>query len=76
MKDRRVHATYDGMDVVRYDRAGKWYLEPRGYPALPRQKVTVAEAARMARWGHENARGSIYLGLSGGKTFDALVSAP
>lgn len=73
MKDRRVHATYQGMDIVRYDRAGKWYLEPVDR-SLPRQKVTVKEAAAQALWGHEHG-GSIYLGLQGGTTFDRLVSA-
>ena len=39
MSDRTVHVSYPGMEIVRYDRAGKWYLEPTN-PTLPRQKVT------------------------------------
>jgi hypothetical protein len=26
--DRVVHTSYSGMEIVRYDRAGKWYFEP------------------------------------------------
>lgn len=70
--DRRVHAWYDGMHVVRYERAGKWYLEPLN-KTLPRQQVTVAEAARMAIWGRAFARGAIKFGIPGGSTFDRLV---
>jgi hypothetical protein len=48
--DRQIHAiTAAGGEIVRYDRAGKWYIE---YPilGLPRQAVSlmgaVAEATR------------------------------
>ena len=72
-KDRTVHAGYDGMEVVRYDRAGKWYLEPTD-TSLRRQPVTVFEAAIAARWGRANANGWVELGLSGGRTFDRLAA--
>jgi hypothetical protein len=69
MADRTVHARYDGMEIVRYDRAGKWYLEPTN-PRLPRQRIGVKDAARSARWGESNANGSVSLRLLGGAAFD------
>jgi hypothetical protein len=71
-KDRRVHATYTDMDIVRYNRAGKWYLEPR-IPGLPRQHVKVKDAVTSALWGYQHSHGIIYPGLPGGTTFDRLV---
>jgi hypothetical protein len=65
--DRRVHArTPAGNEVVRYDRAGKWYVESAD---LPREKLTIDQAVQMAL-----APGTtINFGLSGGSRFDALV---
>lgn len=71
--DRTIHAAYNGMQVVRYDRSGKWYLEPRD-ERLPRQRVGVAEAARMALWGVANANGLIWTGKHGGGVFDRHVA--
>lgn len=63
--DRRVHAvTYNGLEVVRYDRAGKWYAELPGW----RQPLTFKNAVHLAR-GCE----SVYYGLPGGSRFDAAV---
>lgn len=70
--DRTVHAGYDGMEIVRYDRSGKWYLEPTN-KRLRRQHVKVAAAARNAAWGRENANGWTKFGLAGGATFDRLA---
>ena len=72
MADRTVHATYDGMEIVRYDRTGKWYLEPTN-KELPRQHVGVGDAARSAVWGLENADGYVPLGEPGGQAFDRHV---
>lgn len=69
--DRRVHVTivpFDGdrIEIVRYDRAGKWWYESGGV----RRPLTLAEAVRFAEdrpaviW-HE--------GRPGGKVFDARV---
>lgn len=74
MSDRRVHASYDDMEIVRYNRAGKWYLEPT-IPGLPRQRVSVRVAALSAVWGVMNANGDIRLGLPGGQTFDRMVES-
>jgi hypothetical protein len=49
MSDRTVHASYPGLEIVRYDRAGKWYFEPT-QTSLPRQQVTVGQAADAAIW--------------------------
>ncbi len=46
--DRQVHATMlDGGELVRYNRAGKWYVE---YPTLPlpRKAVSLMGAVSVA----------------------------
>jgi hypothetical protein len=72
MSDRTVHARYTDMEIVRYDRSGKWYLEPT-IAGLPRQHVTVQEAVKAALWGVENADGDVYVRLPGGGAFDRRV---
>lgn len=79
--NRRVHAYNQDMDVVRYDRTSKWYLEPVGYPDLPRRKVTIDEAVQYAylecvdRNGRSRPGASVNLGLPGGNTFDRKFTA-
>ena len=66
MTDRTVHAvTRDGCEVVRYDRAGKWFIES----PHARRALTLREAAIVAT--ESGAEAS--LGLPGGSRFDALV---
>ncbi|MFJ2506297.1 hypothetical protein [Microbacterium sp. NPDC087592] len=66
MTNRTVHGvSANGHDIVRYDRAGKWYLEPRN---AFRSKLTVAQAAGHAALGVHRA------GLPGGQAFDAIVA--
>lgn len=66
MSDRTVHGvSANGADIVRYDRAGKWYLEPRD---AFRSRLTVADAAGHAALGIHRA------GLPGGQVFDSLVA--
>lgn len=61
------------MEVVRYDRAGKWYLEPVDpKQMLPCQHVTVEGAAQYAVWLHGNG-GEIFFDLPGGRRFDRIV---
>lgn len=69
MADRTVHASYDGMEIVRYDRSGHWYLEPTDY-RLKRQKVSLHGALLSAKWAHENG-GQVFIGRPGGAQFDA-----
>jgi hypothetical protein len=68
---RTVHATSpEGDELVRYDRQGKWYIEP----ALGkfREPVTISRAVATAiHWHRTN--GSIHLDRRGGARFDALV---
>jgi hypothetical protein len=72
--DRTVHAvTYKGVEIVRYDRAGKWYIEwpdeVRGVGARMRSQATLSAAAKMAvEYGQR-----IIFGLPGGAAFDAKV---
>jgi hypothetical protein len=57
-------ATVGGVPIVRYGRAGKWYVEP---DTGRRQLVSVADAARLA------AAGRAVTGQPGGAQFDATV---
>jgi hypothetical protein len=61
--DRTVHGmTVEGYEIVRYDRAGKWYVEGNGY----RTHVSVSKAATLAT----EPGGRVFLGLGGGGRFD------
>lgn len=55
------------MEVVRYDRAGKWYLEPRN--GTRRQHVNIDQAAQYAV--HSDAE--IFFNKPGGRAFDRKV---
>jgi hypothetical protein len=68
--DRTVHATtLHGKQIVRYDRAGKWYLEDP--PGRWRVRISLATAVcEAAQFGSY-----VYLGKPGGKRFDAAVRA-
>lgn len=67
VEDRTVHGvTGDGWEVVRYERAGKWYSE---FPNHARRALTVTDAACLlatedAAW---------FSGKSGGQKLDAKV---
>ena len=66
MSDRTVHGmTQDGGQIVRYDRAGKWWIEYPPESLKPRRSVTLAGAVAEAR------RGRAFLGRYGGRMFDA-----
>lgn len=66
MSDRTVHACQPGMEIVRYDRAGKWWLE---YDNGAREQLTLREAVYLA-----TRKGStIFLGRPGGQAFDRKV---
>jgi hypothetical protein len=66
MADRRVHAVLaNGWEIVRYDRAGKWFREQDG----KRSAITFREAVNYARL----AGGRVFYGVPGGKRFDAAM---
>lgn len=68
MTDRIVHGWMaDGSEIVRYDRAGKWYVEPAPASGRKRWQVTCADAARLA------VLGKARLGRYGGSAFDRVV---
>ena len=73
MGDRTVHAAWSEEDLVRYDRAGKWYVEPR-YEGKRRQ-VTLADAVKYALLVEGNPSGRVFLDRPGGGTFDARYRA-
>jgi len=64
--ERTVHG-YDenGAEIVRYERAGKWYLEPTD--GGRRRAVTLTEAARLA------IAGRVLPNRAGGLAFNAKV---
>lgn len=68
--DRRVHARMiTGAEVVRYNRAGKWYLEwPNG---RRRSQLTIGDVVALACTPHC----VIFYGLPGGDAFDRKVRA-
>lgn len=69
LPDRRVHATTStGGEIVRYDRAGKWYHEHTGDPRK-RQRVSLVEAVRIASLPGSTPE----LGIPGGQLFDAWI---
>jgi hypothetical protein len=76
--DRCVHAYTDQMEIVRYERAGKWYLEPK-IAGLPRQRVTVQQAADYFFHAYEAVEdgtvgyAGVEFGRPGGRRFDFLV---
>jgi len=63
--DRTVHASKEPIELVRYDREGRWYVETPGYR---RSQVTVAEAVSVA----SQPGWSVSLDLPGGQRFDSL----
>ena len=66
MSDRRIHARgADGSEIVRYDKAGKWYWEKEGTRRTP---LSILEAVRASRLSGM----TVYLGLPGGSRFDHL----
>lgn len=68
--DRQVHARLFQHELVRHDRAGKWYLYR---PGVARQRLTIQQAVDVAlAW--QDDGGHIYLGRPGGNRFDHLVS--
>ena len=72
MSDRTVHARYETKEIVRYDRAGKWFLESTA-PMVSCRPLTVREAAWLAVEGTRESSGVLILGLSGGRAFDRLA---
>jgi len=64
MADRTVHASYPGMEIVRYDKAGKWYAEPTS--GGQRDHLNIQEAVYLAI-----AQGAQWFpGRQGGLAFD------
>ena len=68
--DRRVHAWGESGEVVRYDRAGKWYFEPK---EGKRKKLTLAEAVDKGIWLWYHDGGTVCLDRVGGNAFDRGV---
>lgn len=72
--NRQVHATSANgkMEVVRYDREGRWYVEGEGGHRMRLVSVKAAVEAAMTM---EDEGGQILLRQPGGKRFDSMVAA-
>lgn len=67
--DRRVHGhTFDGGEIVRYERAGKWFIEYNRH--RPRRSISLRVAVNEALYHGDRA----IRGVPGGKRFDAGVA--
>lgn len=67
INDRTVHAVLaNGTEVVRYDRAGHWYLET---VSGTRRKSTLGEAVTLAT----QPGTTLHPGRSGGQQFNARL---
>lgn len=70
MTDRTVHAvTEDRRQIVRYGKAGKWYVENPPERRIPRQHVLLEKAVRIA----QKPGTTVFYGRHGGSAFDAAV---
>jgi len=77
MSDRKVHAfAENGSEVVRYDRAGKWWVEHPAGSLLPARQVSMREAARIAIEFWYERGGSVNFGVPGGSAFDREIRKP
>ncbi len=67
--DRTVHAVCaDGREIVRYNRAGKWWIE-HASGRVPLRLQSAAEIAAVAT----TLGGEVRFGLPGGTAFDKRV---
>ena len=70
--DRRVHAETSHVEIVRYERQGKWWFESKD--GKIRQLWSVADVAKSTAHWLAAGTGEHHKGLPGGRTFDRLVS--
>lgn len=70
--DRTVHAEWGDMKLVRYDKAGKWFIEYDPPRLRSARQIRLHDAALLAL---EMVRhgGQIMLGKPGGAAFDRSV---
>lgn len=71
--NRQVHARNGNMEVVRYDREGRWYIE--GAQGSHRVRLVSVKAAVEAAMTLEEEGGQIFIRQPGGKRFDSMVEA-
>lgn len=72
--DRVAHARRaDGGEIVRYDRAGKWYIEWPAHEMKQRRLLTLQEAVNHGVAAENETHGCLMLGRYGGQRFGALV---
>lgn len=73
--DRTVHARQADYphewEIVRYERAGKWFIEYKHGSLIPCRHIGVGEAARLA----VEAGAFVYFNRPGGAVFDRKVRA-
>jgi hypothetical protein len=68
--DRTVHASGESGELVRYDRAGKWYFEPK---VGKRTLLTLSEAVDKARFLWFSDEGTVHFDRPGGGALDSKI---
>jgi hypothetical protein len=74
--DRTVHAETGYAEVVRYDRAGKWYVEDKGnHMVRPLGWRTQLRLSEVIEWMQDQPKGevTVHWRKRGGKQFDAAI---
>jgi hypothetical protein len=78
MSDRTVHAKMGQpgfeIELVRYDRQGRWYVETWTGRVWHRDRVATVHDAAQAALDMEDKGGTIHEGRPGGKQFDSKVA--
>lgn len=69
--DRTVHARIGEQEIVRYDRAGKWWVEWVPDRMRGARQVSLGEAVDLAVKGAELGTADVFLDKPGGGMFDA-----
>ena len=67
---RTVHASSNSVEIVRYDKQGKWYIESKNAPT---KQVPIEKAVQRAVYLALHERGRINYNQPGGATFDRKV---
>jgi hypothetical protein len=71
--DRTVYARAHRFEIVRYARAGQWWIEYEPQMLVPASHVGVHTAAYEAACLLREGTGTVFMGLPGGRVFDRSV---
>jgi hypothetical protein len=76
MSDRTVHAETAYAEIVRYERAGIWYVEDTPNSATPTCRTRM-RLRHVVEWVTEQPQNEVtyHFGRQGGRLFDSYVKA-